>query len=169
MKASGAPAGSAAAAGPDDARKMRMKLVHEAGLPRLKIVESASDLAINGAPPMFNEPLHVGRPNIGNHERFLKRASEILDRGWLSNNGPVAQEFEQRIATFLGVSIASQCAMGRSLSKSRPGRSDSRAKSSFRPIRSSRPPMRCNGRKSLRSSPISILQRTISIRRRCGE
>ena len=69
----------------------------------LKTVNSAKDLAINGAPPMFAEPLHVGRPNIGNHERFLKRASEILDSGWLSNNGPVALEFERKIAAFLGV------------------------------------------------------------------
>jgi len=69
----------------------------------LKAVRSASDLAINGAPPMFAEPLHVGKPNIGSHERFLRRASEILDRGWLSNNGPVVQEFERKIASFLGV------------------------------------------------------------------
>src|SRR5205085_7360364 len=68
-----------------------------------KAVSSPSDLAINGAPPMFAEPLHVGRPNIGDHKSFLQRASDILDRGWLSNNGPVAQEFEQRIADFLGV------------------------------------------------------------------
>jgi dTDP-4-amino-4,6-dideoxygalactose transaminase len=69
----------------------------------MKVIRSAKDLAINGAPPMFAEPLHVGRPNIGNHERFLQRAAEILDRGWLSNNGPVAQEFERKIAAFLGV------------------------------------------------------------------
>ena len=80
---------------------------HLKALPRSeripKVARSAKDLAINGAPPMFEEPLHVGRPNIGNHERFLRRAAEILDRGWLSNNGPVAQEFERRIAEFLGV------------------------------------------------------------------
>ena len=71
--------------------------------PKLKQIRSATDLAINGATPMFAEPLHVGRPNIGEHKRFLARASDILDRGWLSNNGPLAQEFEQRIAKFLGV------------------------------------------------------------------
>jgi dTDP-4-amino-4,6-dideoxygalactose transaminase len=69
----------------------------------MKVIRSAKDLAINGAPPMFAEPIHVGRPNIGNHERFLQRAAEILDRGWLSNNGPVVQEFEHEIAAFLGV------------------------------------------------------------------
>lgn len=68
-----------------------------------KTVRSAADLAVNGAPPLFAEPLHVGRPNIGNHSRFLQRAAQILDSGWLSNNGPVAQEFERKIAEYLGV------------------------------------------------------------------
>ena len=52
---------------------------------------------------MFAEPLHVGRPNIGDHERFLQYAREILERQWLSNDGPVAREFERRIADYLGV------------------------------------------------------------------
>jgi dTDP-4-amino-4,6-dideoxygalactose transaminase len=80
-----------------------VKLVEQVGGPARKVVKAASDLAINGAPPMFAEPLHVGRPNIGDHKRFLQRAGDILDRGWLSNNGPVARDFEQRIARFLGV------------------------------------------------------------------
>ena len=80
-----------------------MKLVRDVDVASHKAVRSAADLAINGAPPMFAEPIHVGRPNIGNHKRFLQRASDILDSGWLSNNGPIAQEFEQRIADFLGV------------------------------------------------------------------
>jgi len=80
-----------------------MKLVKDVASPAYKVVKSAADLAINGAAPMFSQPLHVGRPNIGSHKRFLQRASEILESGWLSNNGPMAQEFEQRIAQFLGV------------------------------------------------------------------
>ena len=68
-----------------------------------KIVRSIADLALHGAPPLFAEALHVGRPNIGNHERFLSRARDILERQWLSNNGPVAQEFEAAIARYLGV------------------------------------------------------------------
>lgn len=70
---------------------------------RRKEIRSAADLAINGAPPMFAEPLHVGRPNIGNRTRFLEQVSAILDRGWLSNNGPMVQELERRIADYLGV------------------------------------------------------------------
>ena len=68
-----------------------------------KVIRSPADLAVNGAPPLFRQPLHVGRPNIGNHERFIERTRAILERQWLSNNGPVAQEFEQAIASFLGV------------------------------------------------------------------
>src|SRR5690242_17513304 len=68
-----------------------------------KEVRSARDLAINGAPPMFSQPLHVGRPNIGSHERFLQYARDILERQWLSNNGPLAQQLEREIAQYLGV------------------------------------------------------------------
>ena len=67
-----------------------------------KAVNSAADLAINGAVPMFAEPLHVGRPNIGNREHFLRLAAEMFDRRWLSNNGPLVQEFEKRVADYLG-------------------------------------------------------------------
>ena len=59
--------------------------------------------AILGGHPAFAQPLHVGRPNIANRERFLERTGQMLDRRWLSNNGPLVQEFEQRIAEFLGV------------------------------------------------------------------
>jgi dTDP-4-amino-4,6-dideoxygalactose transaminase len=47
--------------------------------------------------------LHVGRPNIGNRQRFLERVEEMLDRRWLTNDGPLVQELEQRLAAFLGV------------------------------------------------------------------
>lgn len=53
--------------------------------------------------PVFSEPLHVGRPNIGNRERLLERINDMLDRRWLTNNGPYVQELEQRICELLGV------------------------------------------------------------------
>ena len=68
-----------------------------------KLVRKTADLAIHGAPPLFVEPHHVGRPNIGNSERFLARARDILERRWLSNNGPMLIEFEQRIVDRLGI------------------------------------------------------------------
>ncbi|MFW2441051.1 MAG: DegT/DnrJ/EryC1/StrS family aminotransferase [Arenicellales bacterium] len=69
----------------------------------MKTIKTINDLAINGAPPAFVEPLHVGRPNIGSREAFLKYAEEIFDRRWLTNNGPIVQEFEQRVADYHGV------------------------------------------------------------------
>jgi dTDP-4-amino-4,6-dideoxygalactose transaminase len=61
------------------------------------------NLAIFGGQPAFAEPLHVGRPNIGNRDRLLQRINDMLDRKWLSNNGIFVQEFEQRMADILGV------------------------------------------------------------------
>jgi dTDP-4-amino-4,6-dideoxygalactose transaminase len=71
---------------------------------RNKSISSHSDLAINGAEPAFIEPLHVGRPNIGNRELFLQYTEQILDSRWLTNNGPVVRELEERIAAYHNVS-----------------------------------------------------------------
>ena len=126
------------------------------GVRATKTVRTAADLAINGAPPLFDTQVHVGRPNVGNTERFLARARTILESGWLSNNGPTLIEFEQRIIDKLGVkncvamcngTIALEIAM-RAL--------DLAARSSFHPTHSWQPRMHCSGRKSHRSSPISI-------------
>ena len=62
-----------------------------------------SELAILGGEPAFSQFLHVGRPNIGNRDKLLSRIENILDRRWLTNNGPVVQEFEETIADYLGV------------------------------------------------------------------
>src|SRR5262245_29842787 len=68
-----------------------------------KPIERAADLAINGALPVFAEPLHVGRPNIGNRERFLELLGEMLDRLWVTNDGPLVQELERRLSNYLRV------------------------------------------------------------------
>ncbi len=61
------------------------------------------DLAIFGRPPAFAEKVHVGRPNVGNRERLLGRINDMLDRNWLTNDGPYVQQFEKQIAEFTGV------------------------------------------------------------------
>ena len=61
------------------------------------------ELAVLGGDPAFAGLLHVGRPNIGERSSLLARINDLLDRRWLTNNGPFVQEFEQRIADFLGV------------------------------------------------------------------
>jgi dTDP-4-amino-4,6-dideoxygalactose transaminase len=47
--------------------------------------------------------LHVGRPNIGNRQRFLELMNDMLDRRWFSNEGPYVKELEKKIAEYLGV------------------------------------------------------------------
>jgi dTDP-4-amino-4,6-dideoxygalactose transaminase len=52
---------------------------------------------------LFGEPLHVGRPNIGDRDALFARINEILDRRVLSNNGAFVQEFESKVQDLLGV------------------------------------------------------------------
>jgi dTDP-4-amino-4,6-dideoxygalactose transaminase len=61
------------------------------------------NLAIFGKPPAFTCQLHVGRPNIGDRRRLLERINDMLDRNWLTNDGPFVQQFEGKIAEFVGV------------------------------------------------------------------
>ena len=60
-------------------------------------------LAIFRSPPAFAEKLHVGRPNIGNRDRFLARLNDILDKRWLTNRGEYVIELERRIGRLVGV------------------------------------------------------------------
>jgi dTDP-4-amino-4,6-dideoxygalactose transaminase len=64
---------------------------------------SVAEFALFGGHPAFNEALHVGRPNIGNRQAFLARVESALDRGSLTNDGPLVREFEAGIADLLGV------------------------------------------------------------------
>jgi dTDP-4-amino-4,6-dideoxygalactose transaminase len=64
---------------------------------------SAADLAILGGTPAFAEPLHVGRPNIGDRARLLERINDLLDRRWLTNDGVYVQQFERAVAERAGV------------------------------------------------------------------
>jgi len=68
-----------------------------------KVPPRRRQLAVLGGPPAFAGPLHVGRPNLGNRARFIHRVNQMLDRRWLTNHGPFVQEFECKIAAFVGV------------------------------------------------------------------
>jgi len=65
--------------------------------------EPDGELAIMGGSPAFREPLHVGRPGIRNRERLLQRIDDVLDAQWLTNHGPMVQEFERAVQELLGV------------------------------------------------------------------
>ena len=66
-------------------------------------MQRTDQFALFGGPPAFAEPLHVGRPNLGNLEGFLRRVSDLFDRRWLTNAGPFVREFEEQLAARLGV------------------------------------------------------------------
>lgn len=65
--------------------------------------EGLKDLAIFDGRPAFEAPVHVGAPNIGDRRRLLDRIGAILDNRRLTNRGPVVREFEQAVATLLGI------------------------------------------------------------------
>jgi dTDP-4-amino-4,6-dideoxygalactose transaminase len=60
-------------------------------------------LAICGGTPAFADDLHVGRPNIGDQQELLARIRGALERRWLTNNGPLVQELEAKVAALVGV------------------------------------------------------------------
>jgi dTDP-4-amino-4,6-dideoxyglucose len=63
---------------------------------------AASELAVLGGPPAFAEPLHVGRPNVGDREAVLRAIGEAIDERWLSNSGAKLIAFERRLSEELG-------------------------------------------------------------------
>ncbi len=62
-----------------------------------------SDFALLGAEPAFAEPLHVGRPNVGDRARLLERIAGAIDSRWLTNDGPLVRELEAAVAAALDV------------------------------------------------------------------
>lgn len=63
----------------------------------------AEDLALLGGRPAFDEPLHVGRPNLGDRARLLERIEGVLDRNWLTNDGALVLELEEEVRRRIGV------------------------------------------------------------------
>ncbi len=54
----------------------------------------------------FSQPVHVGRPNIGDREMLHRHLDEILDRRWLTNFGPESDAFEKAVAKLAGTDFA---------------------------------------------------------------
>jgi dTDP-4-amino-4,6-dideoxygalactose transaminase len=64
---------------------------------------SIDQLGLFGGAPAFVDRLHVGRPNIGNRDKFFEQVNDLFDRRWLTNDGPFVRELERRIADHLNV------------------------------------------------------------------
>ena len=72
-----------------------MKIVDPETLVLQKIIRSKTNLAINGAAQAFVEPRHVGRPNVGGSETFIRLAGKMFDRrGFSSNSSCLGVELE---------------------------------------------------------------------------
>jgi dTDP-4-amino-4,6-dideoxygalactose transaminase len=67
------------------------------------VKRKVNDLAVMGGAPMFEQPLHVGRPNVPDKAAVLARIEAALDRGWLTNDGPLVRDLEKRLAEYLNV------------------------------------------------------------------
>lgn len=63
---------------------------------------AVEQLAVLGGEPAFAEPLHVGRPNVGDRAAILNGIGEALDARWLSNGGAKLQAFEAQLSERLG-------------------------------------------------------------------
>lgn len=51
----------------------------------------------------FDQPLHVGSPNIGDKELFYKYTEAMFDCRWLTNHGKLVLQFEKELRDYLGV------------------------------------------------------------------
>jgi dTDP-4-amino-4,6-dideoxygalactose transaminase len=67
---------------------------------------AVQDLALFGGKPLFEEPLHVGRPNRPDKQAFFQHADDIWESAWLTNHGPKVKQFEAELAQMLGVKHA---------------------------------------------------------------
>jgi len=61
-----------------------------------------NQLAIFGGPPLFATPLVVGQPDLSAPDRMLQRIQDVLNSGWITNNGPLVQQFEHEICRITG-------------------------------------------------------------------
>jgi dTDP-4-amino-4,6-dideoxygalactose transaminase len=63
-----------------------------------------TDLAIFGGAPAFEKPLPVGQLYFPAWKEYEARFRDIFARQYYTNQGPLAEELERRLETFLGVS-----------------------------------------------------------------
>jgi dTDP-4-amino-4,6-dideoxygalactose transaminase len=61
------------------------------------------NLAVFGYPPAFPEKILIGTPNLPDEEVFRSYLQRAFARKWLTNQGPLVLELEERLACLCGV------------------------------------------------------------------
>lgn len=72
----------------------------------MNVKQSAQDFAILGGRPVLDLPLHVGQLYFPSWDRYEAAMRGIFDRQYYTNQGPLTQEFEVRLAGFFQVKHA---------------------------------------------------------------
>ena len=60
-------------------------------------------LAILGGKPLFDEPMHVGRPNLPDRRHFDKLVDTMFSNRWFTNYGPLVKILQARLEERLRV------------------------------------------------------------------
>jgi dTDP-4-amino-4,6-dideoxygalactose transaminase len=70
---------------------------------------SRADFAIEGAAPCFEEPVPFGQYHVPNEADYRAVLRRMERNGYFTNHGPLAIEFEQALAEYLGVAHVVVC------------------------------------------------------------
>ena len=65
---------------------------------------SITNLAILGGEPEFKDPVPVGQLYFPSRELYVEKMRGIFERGHFTNHGPLLEEFEERLSSYLNVS-----------------------------------------------------------------
>lgn len=71
--------------------------------PRVMVKRRVSDLALFGGPALFDHPLPIGQLAMPDRDSFFAYAHDIFVTRRLTNNGPLVQHLESRLAELHGV------------------------------------------------------------------
>src|SRR5574344_539107 len=56
-----------------------------------------------GEKSLSSQAINVTKTYLPNKEKYLKYIDEIYENGWITNNGPLVQKLEKKLAKYLGV------------------------------------------------------------------
>ena len=65
-----------------------------------------------GGPPRFREPRFITRPRLPDRARFTALLDRIFSASWLTNDGAIVRELEERLTPRLGGAFCAACCNG---------------------------------------------------------